>query len=1206
MATKWLEIPPPNFARRISGQELESSFHKTTRNRLSPAAREVGSSQTSVEAPPLTAEAANRCWRLKRVMTGWKKILSLRSSSDEEVDAVQIRQVLSISDNLLKSLVLFNREGVWKTITAEIRELFDCELASLFLVDEEAPDYLVLEAQEPWTTKSDRLRLHIESTKGAGLTAHAAAAGEILALDEAGVRSNEYVKDPNPSYLQSGTCYSALFAPLKNRKGRLIGLLRLNNKHSGIPLHNAVFTPSDLSVIELVAAQIVVHIENANAFETMRGVVTDVQIAKDSTEAIRSILKRALGLLHADYAQLAIWSRVRKRLEVAGTWSAMPLEQAKPGDEIEASSLTRQLWDKAVAEANSGKEDLLNVSLGESASPRYCNADSRSFLSTVVIAHAQPIGVLHLESGHEYAFDALDREVLRAFAENTAIAVQSFRRAWSASASLASKASWSPSLGEAEGLYHSIVEHLPTALWRKDADRRFAWVNQRFCETIGKSRDQIIGRTEFELFSPDYAERFHRSDEIALAHGEFEDMEEPYPSEGGEVRRSHVIKQRITDVLGQPVGTQGMFVDITGDPLRQLFSQAPVGFCELDGERRIRHVNEALRKLTGYSEEPLVGKPFETLVPESDQQIVGELLLDLMAGSSREPDGDPLNLRHKEGRLIPVLITGRTIPGSPGANTGRLLCTVREIRTGLEIEQALLDPDSHYLARIRELSLPVFCLDLDSRLTFVNDAYLESEGLGSFREIEGKTDHQRYGKEGQGFSEDNDRVRDTGIVIDKIEFHPFPDGQQRLVRVLKFPLRDSTGAIVGVQGVFWELAEQETAQSELRRALKATMEEYQQIVYDVSDGIFQADMDGRFIGANPAMCKLLGYGSEDELLRRQQAGTERFLRSEDRDHYFDQLKQTAIGTPVLQDYPLRRPDGEVIWVSETAKKVPDEKRRARVIGIVEDISQRRKDVESREQMLTMLAHQLRSPVQQSHKRAESLVRQMDPDGQLEQGHASMPGLQAAIVRGLTRKTKAVAWSIDLLSKLAQSDEITDLKRQAIPARRLIKMAREAARDVALINRESRRLVPANAAPPPKFENVEVNERLVPDSPQILGDGDLIEQCVGNLVENAFKYSLPDSLIQLVFELQYRAAVLKVRNRPLPGLEIDAAACLLCRRKEWRSAGAAASNADGSGLGLWLTDRIMVAHGGRLEILETDKQGWNEFALSFPLSRHGNP
>ncbi|MCP5528556.1 MAG: PAS domain-containing protein [Verrucomicrobiales bacterium] len=148
-------------------------------------------------------------------------------------------------------------------------------------------------------------------------------------------------------------------------------------------------------------------------------------------------------------------------------------------------------------------------------------------------AHGQPIGVLHLEPSQDDGFDAWDRQLLRAFTENIAIAVQSINWTMPHSAPPDSaKRSFVPSLGEAEGLYESIVGHLPAVIWRQDANHRFTWVNDRFCGADAMSREQIIGKTDFELLLPENAERSRAGDEKTISQGEFEDLEGPFARPG--------------------------------------------------------------------------------------------------------------------------------------------------------------------------------------------------------------------------------------------------------------------------------------------------------------------------------------------------------------------------------------------------------------------------------------------------------------------------------------------------------------------------------------------------------------------------------------------------------------------------------------------------------------------------------------------------
>src|ERR1051326_2979720 len=114
-----------------------------------------------------------------------------------------------------------------------------------------------------------------------------------------------------------------------------------------------------------------------------------------------------------------------------------------------------------------------------------------------------------------------------------------------------------------EAFYHSLVENLPQNILRKDLNERFTFANQRFCATLGKSLEQIIGKTDFDFFPPPLAEKYQRDDRYVIRTGEsFETIEENVTPNGAKTY-VNVIKPPIYDPKGQIIGIQGIFWDIT-------------------------------------------------------------------------------------------------------------------------------------------------------------------------------------------------------------------------------------------------------------------------------------------------------------------------------------------------------------------------------------------------------------------------------------------------------------------------------------------------------------------------------------------------------------------------------------------------------------------------------------------------------------------
>src|SRR5581483_6255332 len=76
-------------------------------------------------------------------------------------------------------------------------------------------------------------------------------------------------------------------------------------------------------------------------------------------------------------------------------------------------------------------------------------------------------------------------------------------------------------LDEARQFLNSIIENIPIAVVVKDAvTRKFVLVNRAFEAMLKVRRDELLGKTVFDLYRPEDAERIDASDHEALA-GEF-------------------------------------------------------------------------------------------------------------------------------------------------------------------------------------------------------------------------------------------------------------------------------------------------------------------------------------------------------------------------------------------------------------------------------------------------------------------------------------------------------------------------------------------------------------------------------------------------------------------------------------------------------------------------------------------------------------
>lgn len=163
-------------------------------------------------------------------------------------------------------------------------------------------------------------------------------------------------------------------------------------------------------------------------------------------------------------------------------------------------------------------------------------------------------------------------------------------------------------LSQSEALYHSLVDAIQQAIFRKDLNERFTFGNQRFCDTIGKPLNEIIGKTDFDFFPAELAAKYQKDDHYVLTTGKHFETIEAYEPVAGETRYVQVLKTPLRDITGQIIGLQGLFWDITE---------------RKKAEERERLANEALAK----SREELRAK---NEVMEEDLKMANEIQLAML------------------------------------------------------------------------------------------------------------------------------------------------------------------------------------------------------------------------------------------------------------------------------------------------------------------------------------------------------------------------------------------------------------------------------------------------------------------------------------------------------------------------------------------------------------------------------------------------
>jgi PAS domain S-box-containing protein len=135
--------------------------------------------------------------------------------------------------------------------------------------------------------------------------------------------------------------------------------------------------------------------------------------------------------------------------------------------------------------------------------------------------------------------------------------------------------------------------------------------------------------------------------------------------------------------------------------------------------------------------------------------------------------------------------------------------------------------------------------------------------------------------------------------------------------------------------------ERELREAESRRERRRAEEKYHGLFENAVEGIFQTTVEGRFVTANPALARMLGYGSPEELLENVSNIAEQLYTDPERRAEFDRLVRRDGFVRGFEVQAYRR-DGSVMWASLSARAIHDaEGELTGYEGTVEDITERK-------------------------------------------------------------------------------------------------------------------------------------------------------------------------------------------------------------------------------------------------------------------------
>ncbi len=307
-------------------------------------------------------------------------------------------------------------------------------------------------------------------------------------------------------------------------------------------------------------------------------------------------------------------------------------------------------------------------------------------------------------------------------------------------------------LRESQALYHSFIEQLPNAVFRKDVAGRYVMVNAQFCRLKDVKIDDCLGRHAREVAAIDsvrqatggqafkYVPQAEEIHEQIMRTGKIIVAEEEYLGADGGKQIFHAVRMPVFGPDKTIVGTQGILFDLTEQKQAEALLRATegrlrsildtmfvfVGLMNLEGE--ILEVNHAPLKAAGLKREDVLGKTVaESFWFSHSPALQAQVGRALARAAQGETIRDDYLIRVAGGGCITIDTTFAPLRDASGRVT-QIVGSAVDITERKRMELALRESEASFRGLFEQAAVGVAHVTLSGRFARVNQRFADIVG----------------------------------------------------------------------------------------------------------------------------------------------------------------------------------------------------------------------------------------------------------------------------------------------------------------------------------------------------------------------------------------------------------------------------------------------------------------------------------------------
>lgn len=728
-----------------------------------------------------------------------------------------------------------------------------------------------------------------------------------------------------------------------------------------------------------------------------------------------------------------------------------------------------------------------------------------------------------------------------------------------------------------ERKFRAIYEQAPSGIAVLDSlSGQFTQINQKYCDITGYSPEEMLNCTFQELTHPDdlQADLDQMQKLLAGQISHFQ-MEKRYIRKTGEVIwvnltcvplwldptdvRQHIAM--VEDITYRKRAEKSL--QESEERYRALYENNPSMYFTVGQNGLVLSVNEFGAQQLGYAVEELIGQPVINLFFDDDRDQVQRRFEDCLESPLTVFTWEFRKVR-KDRSVLWVKESARAVHNKDGELVALIVC--EDISERKATEKALKEWKALTESILGQLpkGFAYRCLnDKTWTIVYISDGIEEVTGFPVSALLSGRTTYDTLMAPGE-----NERV--WPIVQDALAKRlPYEnehqimtrDGKKKWILARGRFIFDETGNLLYLDGLNVDITEQKHIEDELR----TSEARFRSLVDHVPFCIYEIGLDGRVSSMNRAGQKMIGAQDESQVLGRSYL---QLVEGGDVEGLLEHFLQAVQGQPVDFEFKVISPGGvHVYWKSFIPIRGSDGEV-LKIVGVTDDITERRqaeerlresesKRIEALSQsdalksaLLSSVSHELRTPLTAIKTSVSNLM---------DHASYSEEPMHHEFLNGIDQEIDYMSQLVNNLLNMSQIEAGTLVPhREWHPLEDLVEGA---------LRRTGLTI---------ETRNIEIH--FPEEVPPVFVDAVEMQQVLINLLDNAVKYSFPDSRIGIQVRVCDQLIEVEVANEgePIPTHDLERIFERFYRHQSPRQ-----HSVRGTGLGLAICKGIVEAHGGRI-------------------------